>query len=142
MESKRGVAQKIAFGEYTKIFPYGGDNPTKKPLHIEASIGIITGITIQGRTYGIDNCEVILFDEEKEEISRYVYDHDDNPFWWSNAAEDMANDMNILFELMGRNDLISPPYLFEIMNQMFCKCKSQCGYRLLDSEYDVLIYFV
>ncbi len=127
---------------YTVTYPKGGTNRMWEPMHITASIKSLKGFTIQGITYTRDGCRIILFDENKQEMSNYKYDwHQFGPGYYPKIAKDIATDINILFELAGRKTRIQPIQLEPIMKEVFQKCESRYGNRLPNSEYEALVIF-
>lgn len=112
-----------------------------EPIHIEANLGINTKVTIQGLTDGRAGALLQLLDEDGDVVSHHFYSWHNDLGYHFTMAEDMACDMNILFELMGLSNTVTAEDLQEIMSRTRNKCESRFGNRLPDSEYEVLIKF-
>lgn len=127
---------------FTTDYPKGGNNKMWEPFHIKASTGINTGMTIQGKTWTRDGCQLILLDEDQKEMANYRYDyHDFGPSYYPRMARDIAQDMNIIFELQNSKTRIEPEQLTPIMKEVLSKCESRYGNRIPDSDYEVLVSF-
>ncbi len=127
---------------YKSEFSNGGANPWWELLEITAELGFAKGLTIEGRTWGHDGCEIRLFDEKHQEMGHYRYDYHWNLFYEHQMAKDLAADMNLLLELMGIDSSVSSSDLFPVAQEMRRKCEMRCGNPLPDSDYEVRVTFI
>ena len=128
---------------YTINYPKGGSNPMWEPMNIVASTGIQTGLTVIGRTYGRDGCKIQLFDEDKKEMAKFYYYSGamEGPISHVRVARDIAENMNIIFELEEKKELVKPEQMYEIFKIVIGKCESRYGNKLPDSDYEVMVSF-
>lgn len=127
---------------YTLKFSNGGVNPLWESLEITAELGFAKGLTIEGRTWGRDGCEIRLFDEKHQEMGYYRYDYHWNLFYESQMASDLAADMNLLFGLMEIDSSVHSSDLFPIAKDMRRHCEGRCGNPLPDSDYEARVVFI
>ena len=126
---------------YEVSYPKGGSNKMWEPIHIKADIGVLTGLTLQARTWTRNGCEIALLDEDKEELGNYKYSYLDGLGYHNQMAKDIARDMNIVFQLTSIKAVINHQDLLQIMEKVRSKCESRLGNRLPDSEYEALVSF-
>ena len=121
--------------KYKVSYPYGGADKLLEPIQIEKSIGIDTGLTIQGHTWKHDGCQIILFDQDKKEISRHVHSTLEGPGYHCTMAEDIIHDIRML----GFSPPIMPQQLYGVMKTVRDKCESRRGEKLPGYDYEVLV---
>ncbi len=122
-------------------YPLGGINKMWEPIHIAVNLGFETGITIHGRTWTRDGSQIQIFDEDKQEIGNHSYSFSENFNYHYQLAEDVAEEMNIMFGLRGQDRLVQPEQLYQVIKELRKKCESRFGNKLPDYDYEVLVYF-
>lgn len=126
---------------YSTTYPKGGSNKMWEPIHITVS-GLVTGLTIIGRTDGRDGCQLTLLDEDKSSLAYFRYNYNyDGWGYFTKMAKDITENMNFAFTVEGKDISIKAEDLYKVMKDVIDKCESRYGNKLPDSDYEVLIMF-
>ncbi len=124
----------------TKNYPKGGTNLMWEPLHLDVTGLDLPGITIQGRTEGRDGLQIMIF-YKGELLGNHSYNYHQNLGYDRDMAREAAEDINIIYDILGMPNLIARDQLYLIMKAVRTKCESRYGNRLPDSDYEVLVNF-
>ncbi|MEI7620308.1 MAG: hypothetical protein WCJ57_01930 [Candidatus Falkowbacteria bacterium] len=127
---------------YKTTFPYGGKDKELEPIHIEKSLGVETGLTVEGHTWGHSGCKIILFDKNQQKISQYKHNDYESLGYHCTMAEEISHDINVILKTLGHDLSIPPQRLYGVMKQLRGRCELRHGQKLPNYNYEVLILFL
>lgn len=126
--------------EFTEIYPMGGHDKMREPVHFAVAGANLPGITIYGRTWTRSGAAVTIF-HNGESMSQHRYSYGQSLSYEHQMAIDAAEDINLIMQMNGLKLKTAYTKLLPIMRALRDKCESRYGAPIEDSNYEVLVQF-
>ena len=133
---------KNTLGKFTEKPVWVGKNP---PMDYTVDLdGVLEGIDVYvtGHTSTRDGMRlVVVWAGEEAQEGEYSL-HKYGPDYFPMLAKDVAEWLNILLDLEGRDANIDPVLLKGVMKRVFNDCESRYGNPIPDSDYEAKVAFI